>query len=152
MAQLIEAGDSSGKKPPLGCLGRSREDFAPLANEPSAHVACSNEAIVRRDGDGEKVGIGREGGERIPGFEVPELERLVGARRPSGSAATAIPRPRWPAQKASYFEGVVTLLKIGCGFVGIRCYNHAAATTSRRSMECGSARSLATLSGWRIIE
>ena len=34
-------------------------------------------------------------------------------------------------QKASYFEGVVTLLKIGCGFVGIRCYNHAAATTSR---------------------
>jgi hypothetical protein len=23
------------------------------------------------------------------------------------------------------------LLKIGCGFVGIRCYNHAAATTSR---------------------
>jgi len=36
-----------------------------------------------------------------------------------------------PRKKASYFEGVVTLLKIGCGFVGIRCYNHAAATTSR---------------------
>ena len=52
------------------------------------------------------------------------------ARRTSGSAATAVPRPPL-AQKASYFEGVVTLLKIGCGFVGIRCYNHAAATTSR---------------------
>ena len=37
-------------------------------------MRASNEAIVRRGGDGEKVGIGREGGERIPGFEVPELE------------------------------------------------------------------------------
>jgi ferritin-like metal-binding protein YciE len=26
----------------LGRLGRSREDFAPLANEPSAHVACNH--------------------------------------------------------------------------------------------------------------
>jgi hypothetical protein len=26
----------------------------------------------------------------------------------------------------------ITLLKIGCGFVGIRSYNHAAATNSRR--------------------
>jgi ferritin-like metal-binding protein YciE len=26
----------------LGCLGRSREDFAPFANEPSAHVACKH--------------------------------------------------------------------------------------------------------------
>jgi hypothetical protein len=50
-------------------------------------VRASNEAIVRRDGDGEKVGIGREGGERIPGFEVPELERLVGG---SGERAAAI--------------------------------------------------------------
>ena len=92
-------------------------------------MRASNEAIVRRDGDGEKVGIGREGGERIPGFEVPELERLV-----AGSGQAAPPPPylalRWP-REASYFEGVVTLLKIECGFVGIRCYNHAAATTSR---------------------
>ena len=50
-------------------------------------MRASNEAIVRRDGDGEKVGIGREGGERIPGFEVPELERLVGG---SGQRAAAI--------------------------------------------------------------
>ena len=60
-------------------------------------VRASNEAIVLRDGDGEKVGIGREGGERIPGFEVPELSVLSaeadGARRPSGSAAPSIPRP-----------------------------------------------------------
>jgi hypothetical protein len=31
-----------------------------------AIVRASNEAIVHRDGDGEKVGIGRESGERIP--------------------------------------------------------------------------------------
>ena len=96
---------------------------------------ASNKAIVRRDGDGEKVGIGRAGGERIPGFEVPELERLVGGSGQRGDHPAAPPPPylalRWPAQKASYFEGVVTLLKIECGFVGIRCYNHAAATTSR---------------------
>ena len=30
-------------------------------------MRASIEAIVRHDGDGEKVGIGREGGERIPG-------------------------------------------------------------------------------------
>jgi ferritin-like metal-binding protein YciE len=41
MAQLIEAGDASGTKPPR-CLGRRREDFAPLVNEPSAHVACKH--------------------------------------------------------------------------------------------------------------
>ena len=103
-----------------------------------AIVRASNEAIVRRDGDGEKVGIGREGGERIPGFEVPELERLVGGSGQRVAGHPAAPPPpylalRWPAQKASYFEGVVTLLKIGCGFVGIRCYN-AAATTSRGPM------------------
>src|SRR3981081_1193 len=68
-----------------------------------AIVRASNEAIVRRDGDGEKVEIGREGGERIPGFEVPELERLVG-----GSGQRVRQRRhrhfalRWPAQKASY--------------------------------------------------
>jgi hypothetical protein len=56
-----------------------------------AIVRASNEAIVRRDGDGEKVGIGREGGERIPGFEVPELERLVGG---SGQRAAAIRQRR----------------------------------------------------------
>src|SRR5580704_16563615 len=57
-----------------------------------AIVRASNEAIVRRDGDGEKVGIGREGGERIPGFEVPELERLVGG---SGQRAAAIRQRRY---------------------------------------------------------
>ena len=56
-----------------------------------AIVRASNEAIVRRGGDGEKVGIGREGGERIPGFEVPELERLVGG---SGQRAAAIRQHR----------------------------------------------------------
>jgi hypothetical protein len=30
--------------------------------------------------------------------------------------------------------GVVMFLKIGCGFVGIRCDNHVAATTSRLSL------------------
>jgi hypothetical protein len=35
-------------------------------NMERAIVRASNEAIVRHDGDGEKVGIGRESGERIP--------------------------------------------------------------------------------------
>jgi hypothetical protein len=51
-----------------------------------AIVRASNEAIVRRDGDGEKVRIGREGGERIPGFEVAELERLVPGSGQRGAA------------------------------------------------------------------
>ena len=54
-------------------------------------MRASNEAIVRRDGDGEKVGIGREGGERITGFEVSELERLVAG---SGQRAAVIRQRR----------------------------------------------------------
>jgi hypothetical protein len=59
---------------------RARNVMSPSAeNMERAIVRASNEAIVRHDGDGEKVGIGREGGERIPGFEVPELDRLCHA-------------------------------------------------------------------------
>src|ERR1700730_6609336 len=69
------------------------------------------------------------------GFPVSRSQSLSVKRTARGGHSAAPPPPylalRWPAQKASYFEGVVTLLKIGCGFVGIRCYNHAAATTSR---------------------
>src|SRR3984893_6649943 len=74
-------------------------------NMEPAIVRASNEAIVCRDGDGEKVGIGREGGERIPGFEVPELERKAdSARRPFGSAATAIPRPPLARAESELFR------------------------------------------------
>ena len=38
----------------------------------------------------------------------------------------------------------VTLLKIGCGFVGIRCYNHAAATTSRHVCRAESSARIAS--------
>src|SRR5437660_9606562 len=61
--------------------GAQRDVTSSAENMGRAVVRASNEAIVRHDGDGEKVGIGREGGERIPGFEVPELERLVGGSR-----------------------------------------------------------------------
>ena len=38
----------------------------------------------------------------------------------------------------------VTLLKIGCGFVEIRCYNHAAATTSRHVCRAESSARIAS--------
>src|SRR3977135_1980496 len=44
----------------LGCLGRSREDFAPLANEPSAHVECKH---LRGDGT------------TLPGIRYPHAVR-----------------------------------------------------------------------------
>jgi hypothetical protein len=40
--------------------------------------------------------------------------------------------------------GVATLLKIGCGFVGIRCYNHAAATTSRHNCRAEASARVAS--------
>ena len=51
------------------------------------------------------------------------------ARRPSGSAATPYFALRWPAQKASYFEGVVTLLKLDAA-----SSKSAATITSRRRL------------------